>query len=819
MSRLVLVASFFILLVFFAGASAQNYLVRPTAAVYDQSRDCFFVTNQSTGTAAGIVKIDSLRQQSFFNSGQYTRCTGLFLRNDTLFMETATQVILFDAATGAVLAEVTVPGAARLYSIVGDDSGYLYLSDYSANVIFKLRIGTWESSVFVPYMYIPCGLYYQQSRNRLIVASGAEQSIISAVDLDDSTVSQLIGLGLGDLDRFTDDDEGNLYVSDWANDVIYRLTPDITTPAAVVAGVPDPSGICLDRRRKEMLVPLQMNNYAVYRDIPVGCFNRVWRNDAVTGGVSSDARGVAWADFDGDGRDDLFVSHSGTGSGLPNALFRNKADGTFERQMNGLIATDIGLSQTSTWADYDNNGAIDCFVANGPSQNGFLYSNIGGGIFQRLFTDPVVADAADATAAGFSDYDGDSRLDLFVARTDGSALFRNTGSGFENVTSAVLDPGTGAVAGVSWGDFDNDCDPDLYLAFTSGGSGSSADRLYRNSGGSLAPTGNPPVGADATATYGGSWGDFDNDGDLDLFVPASGDDFLYRNNGDGSFTAVTDNIVATSGGNSYGSCWADLDNDGHLDLFVANTYSGEGETGNFLFWNNGNGTFSREAVNQIATDTAYAGAVASADYDGDGDVDLFVTQSSGRANMFYRNNLTSGNWIEVKLLGRQSNAPAIGAHIRVKATINGNPVWQMREVSSQTGYGAQSSLTVHFGLGDAFFADSVVIEWPSGVVNLLENVEATQLLTVAEICCQGRVGDANGSGEDMPTIGDISVLIDAKFITGTCDGIIGCIAEADINQSGGASPNCEDLTIGDISMLIDDLFITGEPPFARSECL
>ena len=87
-----------------------------------------------------------------------------------------------------------------------------------------------------------------------------------------------------------------------------------------------------------------------------------------------------------------------------------------------------------------------------------------------------------------------------------------------------------------------------------------------------------------------------------------------------------------------------------------------------------------------------------------------------------------------------------------------------------------------------------------------------------EGCCVGRVGDANGSGEDMPTIGDISVLIDAKFITGACDGIIGCFTEADINQSGGTGPNCEDITIGDISMLIDDLFITGEPPFVRSEC-
>jgi hypothetical protein len=85
-------------------------------------------------------------------------------------------------------------------------------------------------------------------------------------------------------------------------------------------------------------------------------------------------------------------------------------------------------------------------------------------------------------------------------------------------------------------------------------------------------------------------------------------------------------------------------------------------------------------------------------------------------------------------------------------------------------------------------------------------------------CCEGRVGDANGSGVDEPTIGDISVMIDAKFIAGTCDGKIVCLSEADINQSGGSNPTCEDITIGDISILIDYLFITG-PPLGLADCL
>jgi hypothetical protein len=87
----------------------------------------------------------------------------------------------------------------------------------------------------------------------------------------------------------------------------------------------------------------------------------------------------------------------------------------------------------------------------------------------------------------------------------------------------------------------------------------------------------------------------------------------------------------------------------------------------------------------------------------------------------------------------------------------------------------------------------------------------------------GRIGDANASGDDMPTIGDISVMIDAKFITGACiesgtGANIRCLGEADANLSGGANPTCDDVSIGDISMLIDDLFITGEPPFVRNNC-
>ena len=808
-----------------AGASAQSFYY-PTCATYDPVRDCYYVTNQGSGPNCGIVKIDSLRVRSYFNSGQFTGCTGLLIRGDTLYMETLQSVVLFDLNTRAVLTEIPIPGSARLYAIEGDDAGNLYLSDFIVHKIFKLRIGTWELSTFASGLTRTCGMLYQRSRNRLIVASGAEQSIISAVSLADSSVTQLVGLGLGDLDRLAEDDEGNVYVSDWQYDIIYKFDPDITVPEIAATHLRDPSGICFDLRRKIMLVPLQTSHSVVFLEMGIGHFNRIWSGAPVGDGTPSDARGIAWVDYDNDGFDDLFVTNAGTSPGLNNRLFRNNKDGTFTSVISDDITNNGGISLNSTWADYDNDGAIDCFISNAQNALSFLYHNIGGGTFQRIFADPVATRTAFATAAGWSDYDNDGRVDLFVASRGSNALFHNGAGAFTEVTSGAVVTDAGQASGVGWADYDNDLDPDLFVAFETGGSSDPSDRLYRNTGGSFSRVANPPIGADGAATYGGSWGDYDNDGDLDLFVAAAddgsgGNNYLYRNNGDGTFAEVSSTAMPFNGGNCFGSCWADLNNDGYLDLFVANFYSGSGEAGNFLFWNNSDGSFSHETIGQIVTDTAFSNSVAASDYDLDGDLDLFVTQTGGRDNMFYRNNMNTSNWIELKCVGRQSNTSAIGARIRVKAEIDGSPVWQMREISSQTGFGGQNSLTAHFGLRSALVIDTIRLEWPSGLVNVMENVAINQLMTIYEECCLGRVGDANGSNEptDEITLSDIMLMVDVKFISGDCTKLP-CLAEADVNQDGGANPNCDEhVTLGDIMTLVDFLFITGPETATLKDCL
>ena len=219
---------------------------------------------------------------------------------------------------------------------------------------------------------------------------------------------------------------------------------------------------------------------------------------------------------------------------------------------------------------------------------------------------------------------------------------------------------------------------------------------------------------------------------MDLFVAnyENQNNFLYRNNGDGTFTKITTGDIVTDGGQSVGSGWGDYDNDGDLDLFVTNRWGED----NFLYSNNGDGTFTKVTTGNIVTDGSYSGGGSWGDYDNDGDLDLFVANGGGSSqnNFLYANNGNSNRWINIKCVGTVSNTSAIGVKVRVKATINGTPVWQMREISGQTGYGSQNSLNAEFGLGDAAIIDSVKIEWPSGMVQVLTDVAVNQFLEVVE---------------------------------------------------------------------------------------
>jgi hypothetical protein len=290
-----------------------------------------------------------------------------------------------------------------------------------------------------------------------------------------------------------------------------------------------------------------------------------------------------------------------------------------------------------------------------------------------------------------------------------------------------------------WGDYDNDGYPDLFVCGGTGHDAAQLNRLYHNEGnGTFTKVTTGEIATDLGHSGGAAWGDYDNDGFLDLFVCNldSGGirSFLYHNNGNGTFTRITQDAVATNVANSYFCAWGDYDNDGFLDLFVGNRdFTSDGYPSalvNFLYHNNGDGTFTRVTTGSPATDYNDAWGCSWADYDNDGFLDLFVARNDEKGSYLYHNEGNSNNWLAFKLIGTVSNRSAIGAKVRVKAFYRGANRWQLRQITS--GSDGASGLSANFGLSDATKADLVRIEWPSGIVQNLTNVPARRFLTVVE---------------------------------------------------------------------------------------
>jgi len=450
----------------------------------------------------------------------------------------------------------------------------------------------------------------------------------------------------------------------------------------------------------------------------------------------TDSWSSSWGDYNNDGYDDLFITTYDKSK--PNILYTNNGDKTFTKVTSGAIANDIANSVAATWGDYDNDGYLDLFVANNTGSKNFLYHNNGNETFSRIMSGPIVEYGTYCHSASWADYDNDGYLDLFVAEyfpTKTNHLFHNSGDGtFTRVENSPVVTDAGHSIGSAWGDYNNDGLVDLFVPNTN----NEENWLYQNIGNGQFIKVNEDVISTPSNSVGCSWGDYNNDGFLDLFIANSGNsnNFLYTNNGDGSFTAVTNGNVVTDKGNSHGSTWIDIDNDGDLDLYVTN----DQDQDNYLYRNESNGTFSK-VKNDLTKLGGESFGTSISDYDKDGDYDLFVANHGNSENFFFEN--TKGQcsaYLCLNLIGTNSNRSALGTKVRVKANIYGIDQWQMREVNAQSGGGAggQNSLNVIFGLGDASQIDSLIIEWPSGYKEVQTN------LTTTESNCQVYT-EANGS--------------------------------------------------------------------------
>jgi hypothetical protein len=425
-----------------------------------------------------------------------------------------------------------------------------------------------------------------------------------------------------------------------------------------------------------------------------------------------ESRSCSWVDYDGDGRQDIFV----TNRFGANRLIRNLGGGIFESQEIGpLGAEDLPTSQ-AVWGDFDGDGDLDVYLVHDGAPNQLFRND---GDFGFLDVDPAeLADPGPGVAAAWIDYDLDGKLDLYlsIAGAD-NRLFRNDGElGFTDVTPVEL-RGLGPSRGIAWGDYDNDRDPDLYLVHDG-----APNQLFRNDGdlgftdvtsGSL---------GDPGQSHGAVWADYDNDTNLDLYVANDGPNRLFKNLGNGDFAEVVNTAIAHPG-RGRGATWGDVDNDGDLDLYLVNA-----SQPNVLYLNEGNGTFD-EGDTTVANALSGVGA-GMADYDFDGDLDILQTNGSvEEANALYANFLDSpASWLHVDLLGRRSNRLGIGARIEA-VTSTGT---QIREVGTGCGFMGQNSLTAEFGLASSDHVELLRILWPSGEVQELLDVEANQGIQVEE---------------------------------------------------------------------------------------
>ncbi len=446
-------------------------------------------------------------------------------------------------------------------------------------------------------------------------------------------------------------------------------------------------------------------------------------NVSAQAGINVTALGssTAFFDYDNDGDEDLFISVQ-----LGNAyLFRSNGNGTFTDVTNAAGLGGIQVRGVA-FADYNNDGAMELLCSRFGSSTPFLFRNNGNGTFTDVGTAAGLLSGYNSWHGVFGDFNRDGHIDIFMgnwATTD--YLYRSSGNGtFTEIgVSAGVARSGGNYKPASWLDYNNDMWPDLYV-----GNGDT-NRMYRNNAGVLPFTDITRTArlGDSLRCSGVSAGDCNNDGFLDIYEGniGGGRNFLYRNNGNGTFTDISVSAGVGDVGDGRTCFWVDYDQDGLQDIFTSNHVNP-----NRLYRNNGNGTFTDQATSTgIAGPTDVFGCTWG-DFDGDGDMDVFLSGHgvSGPTNALMRLDGVTNHYLKVRLVGMVSNKAAIGARLKLSA----GTLTQYREVNGGTGSEEQSSIIQHFGLGSRVRWDSLCVNWPSGIVDRLFNLRADTMLVIVE---------------------------------------------------------------------------------------
>jgi hypothetical protein len=492
--------------------------------------------------------------------------------------------------------------------------------------------------------------------------------------------------------------------------------------------------------------------------------------------------GVCWIDYDNDGWPDLYLVNGATLANLQgrvpqrttNHLYRNNHDGTFTDVTAKTGVPGRGWGFGCVAADYNNDGYTDLLVTNfGPN---ILYKNRGDGTFADV-TEKAGVGGGNIWHAGaaFGDYDRDGNLDLFVPgyldfdaakpelksceyrgvmvhacgplgyRGAPDALYHNNGDGtFTDVTARanVADKKLYFGFQAVFEDFDNDGWPDLLV-----GNDSNPNYFYRNKHDGtfeeLGVASGVAFSGDGKemSTMGIAVGDYDHDGNMDIFITTFANDnyILFHNDGRGLFTDVSypsgigEPTIPNLG---WATFFFDYDNDGHPDLFCANGHVFPEVDGAIresyrqplqLFRNMGNGKFREVTKEALSLQPQAARGGAFADYNNDGGLDMAVSLMDSKPLLLENVAAKRGNWLRVKLTGTKCNRQAVGA--RVKVTAGG--LTQYGSVRAGESYLSCNDPRLHFGLGDASQAD-VEVTWPGGETEKFTAIQANRQLDIRQ---------------------------------------------------------------------------------------